>query len=263
MTMVAVNDVVIAHADIAREVQNQDEPSPKAAWDAATQALVVRELLLQRARSLDLVAEPCVQDGARETADDALIRALLEHEVRTPRADEATCRRYYETHRTLFRSPDLFEPAHILFKAARDDAAAYQQAVESAEAVLAEVTAAPRMFEALARVLSQCPSATEGGRLGQVARGETTLEFEAVLLSLEPGTISAEPVQTRYGVHVVRLDRKVDGEEMPFEAVRERIAAYLEQSSWQRAVHQYVTLLAGQSRISGCAMTEAVTPLVQ
>ena len=263
MAVIAVNDVVIAHAAIAREVQNQSESSPKAAWDAATRALVVRELLLQRARSLELAAEPRVQDGARETEEDALIRTLLEREVKTPKADETTCRRYYDRHQERFRSPDLFEPTHILFKAARGDAAAYQQALERAEAALADVTDAPQTFEALARAVSQCPSATEGGRLGQITRGETTPEFEEALLSLEPGTTCTAPVQTRYGVHVVRLDRKVDGEAMPFEAVRERIAAYLEQNSWQRAVHQYVTLLAGQARIAGCSITEAVTPLVQ
>jgi peptidyl-prolyl cis-trans isomerase C len=57
---VSVNDAVIAHADIAHYVQNHPAPTRKQAWDAATHALVVRELLLQRARSLRLVqnAEP-------------------------------------------------------------------------------------------------------------------------------------------------------------------------------------------------------------
>ena len=50
----------------------------KAAWEEATRALVIRELLLQRARTLDLAALPLVQDGARETDEEALIRLLLE-----------------------------------------------------------------------------------------------------------------------------------------------------------------------------------------
>jgi peptidyl-prolyl cis-trans isomerase C len=49
-----------------------------------------------------------------------LIRLLLEREIRTPTADDAVCSRYDDRHQTRFRSPDLFEPAHILFKARRD-----------------------------------------------------------------------------------------------------------------------------------------------
>jgi peptidyl-prolyl cis-trans isomerase C len=260
---VAVNGAVIAGAEIAREVQHHAGATPKQAWQAATRALVVRALLLQRARELGVAAEPRCEDGLRETEEEARIRALLEAEVRTPTADEDTCRRYYHANRTRFRSPDLFEPAHILFKAPSDDAAAHARALERAAGVLADVQRAPDRFESLARALSECPSAGEGGRLGQVARGDTTPEFEAALLSLEAGQICPAPVSTRYGVHIVRLDRKVAGDVLPFEPVRERIAAYLEASAWRRAVAQYVALLAGRARITGIAMPGAASPLVQ
>lgn len=261
--VVSVNEVVIPAAEIAREVQNHASASPAAAWRAAARALVVRELLLQRARGLGLTARPRVEDGKRETDDDALIRALLEAEVRTPVADEATCRRYYEVNRARFRAPDLFEPQHILFKADRTDEPAYATALARAAAALAAILAAPHRFDELARALSECPSAAEGGRLGQIRRGETTPEFEAALLALRAGEIAAEPVRTRYGVHVLRLGRKIEGTWLPFGEVRERIAAYLQESVWRRAVAQYVSLLAGQASITGCEMAGATSPLVQ
>src|SRR5208283_6058959 len=179
--VVAVNDAVIKRAAIAREVQNHADASPKAAWDSATRALVVRGLLLQRARSLGLAAEPRSEDGLRETDDEALIRALLELEVRTPTADEASCLRYYRANQARFRSPDLFEPLHILFKAPRTDEAAYAKSRVSAEAVLTELASAPDRFERLARALSDCPSARDGGRLGQVTQAEVTPEFATAL----------------------------------------------------------------------------------
>jgi peptidyl-prolyl cis-trans isomerase C len=135
--------------------------------------------------------------------------------------------------------------------------------VTQAEAVLAEVQAHPGRFESMARDLSACPSASNGGRLGQVARGDTTPEFEAAMVSLAAGQICPHVVRTRYGVHVVRLDRKIEGMVLPFEHVRERIASYLEASSSRRAAAQYVALLAGQARISGCDIAGASSPLVQ
>lgn len=261
--VVAVNDVVIANAAIAREAQNHAGASASQAWDEATRALIVRELLAQRARSLGLVAAPQSVDGLRETEEEALIRALLEAEVRTPQADEAACRRYYDANPARFRSPELFEPLHILFQAARDDEAAYATAQERARAALSEVLAEPDRFEALARALSDCPSAREGGRLGQVGRGETTPEFEAALLALPAGETCRQPVLTRYGAHVLRLERKVGGQVLPFPHVRARIARYLEESVWRRAVAQYVALLAGQASITGFDMPGAASPLVQ
>ena len=263
MQVITVNDTAIPTAAIAREVQNHRADSPGAAWQQATRALVIRELLLQRARSLDLAAEPRKQDGARETDEEAMIRVLLEREVRTPKADDAVCRRYYDSHRARLKTPDLFEPAHILFKARRDDTAAYARAVDQAQAVLQELAEHPDRFGSLARSLSDCPSATEGGRLGQVVRGETTPEFETFLLAMEPGQVCPTPVRTRYGVHVLRLDRRVAGQPLPFETVRDRIAAYLEERTWRRAVAQYIALLAGQARITGFDLPAATSLLVQ
>jgi peptidyl-prolyl cis-trans isomerase C len=260
--VVAVNDAVIPNAAIAREVQNHAAEDPRQVWEA-TQALVVRELLLQRARMLGLAAEPRSDGGLRESDDEALIRTLLETEVRRPRADDEACRRYYQANQSRFRSPDTFEPLHILFQAPRDDEVSFADALARAEAVLVELREAPDRIESLARALSDCPSAREGGRLGLIARGDTTPEFEAALLALEPGETCREPVQARYGVHIVRLDRKLPGQTLPFAQVRDRIAAYLEESSWRRGVAQYVALLAGQARITGCAISGASSPLVQ
>lgn len=261
--VIAVNEVVIKNADIAREVQNQEGTSPLVAWEAATRALVVRQLLAQRADALGLVAAPRSENGLREVDEEALIRMLLEAEVRTPTAGEADCRRYYQSNLGRFRSPDLFEPLHILFKADRADEAAYAQAVVSAEIVLAEVLETPDRFESIARALSDCPSSADGGRLGQVAAGDTTPEFEKVLLTMKAGEIYTEVVRTRYGVHVVRLDRKVKGAVLPFEQVHERIASYLEANSSRRAAAQYIAVLAGQAKISGFDIRGASSPLVQ
>ena len=132
-----------------------------------------------------------------------------------------------------------------------------------AEAVLAEVKSAPDRFETMARALSDCPSSTDGGWLGQVAQGDTTPEFEAAMASMQAGQLCPEPVRTRYGVHVLRLDRKIAGQVLPFAQVHQRIATYLEESSWRRAVAQYVALLAGGAHIEGFVMPAASSPLVQ
>jgi peptidyl-prolyl cis-trans isomerase C len=249
---VKVNGVAISRALISREVQNHPAPSPAAAWKAATLAIVVREALKQESERLGVEAEPLVDGaGRRETVDEAKMRALVDREVRTPEPSQEECRRYYESNLPRFRSTDIYEAAHILFAAARDDEEAYAAARLTARAAIAEIAADPQAFERLARLRSACPSREVGGNLGQLTGGQTTPEFEAALRRMQPGEFSNEPVETRYGVHVIRLDRRIEGRVLPFELVHERIASYLRDSVRRRAEAQYVARLLNACRIEG------------
>ncbi len=213
---VSVNGVAIARDAIVREMQHHAAAKPIAAWQQAARALVIRELLMQRARHLGVEPEPIGDaDGRRETDDEAIMRALVEREVTVPEPDDATCRRFYETNRSRFRSPDIYEASHILFAALPADREAHAQARADAAGVLATLQENPDCFATLARAYSRCPSAAQGGNLGQITRGQTTPEFEQALMALTPGELCAEPVATRYGFHVIRLDRKHEGRTLP------------------------------------------------
>ena len=128
--------------------------------------------------------------------------------------------------------------------------------------IRASLSGAPDRFAALARDCSDCPSGAVGGSLGQIGPGDTTPEFEAALVDLTPGDISP-PVETRYGVHLIRLTRRIDGRQLPFEAVRERIASYLGEHVSRQATAQYVSLLVGRADIGGIVIDGASSPLVQ
>ncbi len=255
---VRVNGVVIPRDVIAREVQHHPARNPAESLKAAARALVVRELLLQEARRLKVEADPLADAaGRRETAEEAAVRALVEREVRTPSADEATCRRYYEHNGQRFRSPDIYKAAHILFAASKSDVQAYAQARAAAEATLAVLREHPERFAELAQAHSACSSASQGGNLGQITEGQTTPEFERALFELEPGLIGPEPVASRYGFHIIRLDRKHEGRELPFELVADRIAEYLQESVQRRALAQYIARLATAARIEGVDLASA------
>lgn len=255
---VSVNGVAIARDEIQREMQHHPASKPIAAWQQAARALVVKELLLQRAKHLGLTPEPISDEaGRRETDDEALMRAVVDHEVRVPEPDDATCRRYYQQNLGRFRSPDIYEASHILFAALPQDKEGYAQARADAAAVLATLQENPNSFSTLARAYSRCPSAEQGGNLGQITRGQTTPEFERALLELDPGALCAEPIATRYGFHIVRLDRKHGGCTLPYEAVADRIADYLKESVRRRADAQYVARLVSAARIEGIELTDA------
>ncbi|MDE2597925.1 MAG: peptidylprolyl isomerase [Sphingomonadales bacterium] len=261
---VAVDGREIAEAAIAAEMQHHPAGDVAAAHAAAAEALAVRQLLLDEAERLGIAADSLPDSEGRPLSDeDARIEALLAAEVRPPRADETTARRYYETHRARFRSSPLVEAEHILFAADPADELAFGLATGDARTAIRTLQADPDAFAVLARRHSGCPSKEQGGMLGQIAPGALVPEFEAVLFALAPGTLHPAPVKTRFGVHVIRAGRREEARELPFEAVSRRIADYLEEASWRRAVSQYIGLLAAKARLEGVTIAPATGPLVQ
>jgi peptidyl-prolyl cis-trans isomerase C len=255
---VRVNGVAIPRDLIAAEVQYHPARTPVEAWREAARSLVIRELLLQEARRLDLEVEPqSDEDGRRETEEAALVRGLVEREVTTPEPDEASCRRYYQQNLKAFCSPAIYEASHILFAARREDAQAFADADEAARAALDVLRREPGRFAELAQAHSACPSGAQGGNLGQLTPGQTTPEFEQALFALPVGAMSPEPVATRYGLHIIRLERKIEGRQLPFELVADRIADYLRESVQRRAAAQYIARLVSRAEITGVVLEGA------
>jgi len=252
---VTVNETEISHDAISVEVQNHAADSPTKAWSAAARALVVREALLQEAHRLGISSTPLDDDqGRRETDEESLIRQLVEKEIHVPDATEAECKRYYEQNQRRFQSPDIYEAAHILFSASKADASEYEKQKTCARAVLQDLNKNSVRFAELAKELSDCPSAEHGGNLGQLTSGQTTPEFEAALQKMEAGELSSEPVESRYGHHIIYLERKINGALVPFESVHGRIVEFLSERSQRFASAQYIARLVAKSNVRGVEM---------
>lgn len=260
---VTVNGELIPESEILAEAQNHPADTPGEALHLAARALVVRQLLLQEARRLGITPIPGVDGASRaETKADALIRSLIDKQVRVPQAGDEECRRFYDANPERVSSPAISEARHILLAVRQDDRAARTAALEKARSLLTHLAKAPHEFGALAVLHSDCPSGQQGGNLGQLTPGSTVPEFEKQLAGLEPGSQPAI-IESRFGVHVVMLDRRVPGSLLSFEVVRDRIAAWLEAASWSKAVSQYISILAGQADIRGIELDGAEGVLVQ
>jgi len=134
--------------------------------------------------------------------------------------DEASLRQRYEQEKSRFTEPEQRLAAHILIRADGDDSAARAQA-----SALAERARGGEEFAALAREHSDDPgSKTQGGDLGWIERGMMTGPFEDALFAMQPGEING-PVKTDFGWHVLYLRELTPGAQVPFESVREELAA--------------------------------------
>lgn len=253
---VVVNGEIIPSAAIAAEAQNHTAPKdkPGIAWRKAAQALAIRALLLQEARARGLVPDPIeLSPGRFETEEEALIRTLLDEALTIAPVTEEAVRTEWAKDPDHYRSAPLWDVSHILCACDPRDAAERGLAEARATALLARLDGDAKAFAAAARE-SDCGSKSSGGHLGQLGPGDTVPEFEAALRSLTEGTISAAPVLSRHGWHIIRLNATAPGQVLPYAAVRPKIAQALEKAAWARASRDFVETLAQGARITGASL---------
>lgn len=191
----------------------------------------VRARLLARAAQLGLSGE-----------EDEAIERLLDREVPDAEPTDDECRRWYEQNPRRFSAGELVEASHILF------AITPRVPPERLRAKAAEVHALATRdaagFAKLAGEYSNCPSAAQGGSLGQLGRGDAVPEFERAVLDGELLGVLPDLVTTRFGFHVVLIARRIPGRPLPYDEAREEVTACLKQRATERALGAYVRGLA-------------------
>lgn len=252
-----VNGEVLPQARIAAEAQNHEAPKgkPGVAWRKAAQALAIRTLMLQEAARRGLVADPAeIGPGRFETEEEALIRGLLDAAITVAPPEEAAIDAEWRKDPSRFRTPPLWEVSHILVACDPRDGAARESARSRATGLTSLALETPDSFAKLARHNSDCGSRSNGGALGQLGPGDTVPEFEATLRRLAEAEITPEPVLTRHGYHIIRMDALGPRRVLPYSAVRQKISDAMEKAAWTEAARGFVTKLVESARITGTDM---------
>lgn len=248
---IRVGEATIAEADIAQEMQYHPADSAGTAQLKAARALVVRELLHQRAAALGLADA----DGTDLDENDAAIAALLEQELDVPEPSEEDCRRFHATHAERFSEPTQLQVRHILLAAAPDDAEARDAGYRLGEKLIKQLGEHPERFTEFAQRHSACPSKEEGGELGWLAPGQTVAELDGALQHLPEG-LHDRPLASRYGWHVVSIDQRVEGRERPYEQLAEHVRHSLREQSTRRALRHYLMALQAEIGVEGISLDD-------
>lgn len=102
---VIINQIEITDEEVFNEMQYHPAKTKSEAMDLAAKALVVRELLIQEAIAKGILDEQDALESGIST-DDKRIADLLEREIKTPQADEASCKMFYTNNKKKFAKND-------------------------------------------------------------------------------------------------------------------------------------------------------------
>lgn len=254
---VVVNGATVPGTEIAAEAQHHSAPpgKPGLAWRKAASAVAIRTLLLQEAARCGVPCDPrSLGPGRVESREEAMVRKLLEMQVEGGPVSEAEIRAHWARDPSRFRAPPLWEVSHILIACDPSDGPRRASALARAADVCTRAHGNPQRFAALARDWSDCPSASQGGLLGQIGPGDCLPVFEAELRRLSVGDITAEPVLTEHGFHIIRLEAQARGDILPYEVVRPKIRAAMERAAWVLAARIFLSDLVCAAKIEGAEM---------
>lgn len=184
--------------------------------------------------------ESFIEDLSSNGLDQRILRSALARELlfnavmervssKIPGVSDLDIQIYYQLHGDRFMRPETRKARHILVtlnEAFPENT--YGNAVERLQPLVEKLRRNPGRFKDLARKYSECPTALEGGRLGDLAAGKLYPELDTALFAMEEGEISGI-IQTEIGLHILYCEKVNKAIKVPLSRARKKIRAILEQ----------------------------------
>jgi parvulin-like peptidyl-prolyl isomerase len=163
---------------------------------------------------------------------------------------DAELETYYRDNEVRLTLPEQVRVRHILLTwkpmGTRDDRAAIREQM----APILDKARAGDDFAALAREYSDdSATAQNGGDTGLFHRGQMVPAFEEVAFALQPGEIS-DPVDTPFGVHILRLEERKEARLLPLDEVREQLREHIREEKMEVAVKQETERLRQEAEVA-------------
>jgi len=189
--------------------------------DQLIRAILKRKAIAADAAKAGFDRDPLIADRMALAAQKELVEAWLQQlDEQAQEADyEALAHEDYLVNREDYRSPVVLDVSHILVGT---DDRSVAEARELAAKLEAKLRDDPGRFDELVMEYSNDPAkAVNGGRYPEMQHGRMVAEFERAAFSLEQDGQISEPVETEYGLHIIRLNGRKGGELQEFSAVKE------------------------------------------
>lgn len=220
-----VNGEAIRLSDVIRSAQSlpqQYQQNLPQIFPALVQRLIDMRLMEAAGRAEGLAQDEQVRERVAEAEREAISQRYLQQVLETAFTDEAIEAAYADW--AAANPPqDEVRARHILV-----------EEEEAARGLIAELDAGAD-FSALAEEHSLDPSADgRGGDLGWFTRERMVPAFSEAAFAIEPGSYGAEPVETRFGWHVILVEGRREGQQPS----REQVMGQLQETIAGRKIEE-------------------------
>lgn len=145
---------------------------------------------------------------------------------------------YYKEHPREFLVPEKIHLRHILLTVPEGSTPEQVEEIrKKAEAIRARIEGGEDFAKVAEQESQDEATKKSGGDLGFLARGTVAPELEAIAFKLPHGKVS-EPIPTRQGLELIRVDDQTPEAEIPFESAKEKIVAKLIEEKARKKVNE-------------------------
>lgn len=179
----------------------------------------------------DLETNGLDEDGLRRALHRELMFDGVMQRVSSKAAaiNDIDIRLFYEMHHERFESPETRQARHILITINPDyPENTRQAAAQRMQQVIDKLKGRSNRFADMAKRFSECPTAMEGGQLGDIRRGMLYPELDKVLFAMEEQQVSAV-VETEIGLHVLMCEKIRPARRVPLSKAEPRIREILDE----------------------------------
>lgn len=164
----------------------------------------------------------------RELLFDAVMQLIASS---SPAVTDAEVQHYYATHPEASEQPELRMARHILITVNTEFAENTKQAaLARMEKVAEKLNGKPDAFAELAQSNSECPTAMEEGKLGELKQGQLYPELDRALFSMQEGEVS-QIIESEMGFHILLCEKIRAGKHISFAEAEPKIRSSLEERS--------------------------------
>ena len=190
---------------------------------AIREDMINLEVLVQEAARLGLDKNPDVVQQVELTRQQVLAGAFVQDYAKSHPVSEDQLKQEYDKLKAKLGSKE-YNARHILVESEEDAKAIITQLGKKAK------------FEKLAEKSKDTGSASQGGSLGWNIPGNFVPEFANVMINLKKGEYTKEPVKSKFGWHVIKLDDVRDMKVPSFEEIKPQLQQRFQQQSIQKAI---------------------------
>jgi peptidyl-prolyl cis-trans isomerase C len=179
----------------------------------------------------DLQANGLDEPGLRKALYRELVFDSVMQRVAANSADvnELDVHLFYEMHHDRFQTPETRMARHILITINADYAENTREAArERIEQVSGKLAGRGNRFDEFARRYSECPSAMEGGRLGEVTCGQLYERLDRALFNMQAGEVSGI-IESELGFHLLYCEKIKPAKKVPLAKAAPRIREVLQE----------------------------------
>ena len=238
-------------AKVLSSVEARDVVVPQATLEAALQEVRGRypdvEVFREDLAGNGLTIGDYEQSLVRELRVEAVLDKVGS---RAARVSDIDVELYYRYHPEQFQRPETRVARHILVTVNDDMAENTAVAArERIEAIAQRLAKDPKRFEEQAMKHSECPTALNGGLLGEVKQGQLYPELDSVLFGMVPMVISGV-LESPIGLHLLRCDAVKPERNLPFPEVRERIRERLSENRRKVCLNAWLKTLRQSAEVA-------------